>query len=279
VLGGLAAAILVAGFLALAAGLAEDGTSLVLAQVVSRGAGADADGPTVQAVGYGRASAPADRAVLQIVAMPAENYGPGPIDIGPPTPNATPGDAARAAAAPVVEAIAATGVPHEAIAVVVSPALPGPFSVQDGRRSFRVDVALDGPTADRVNAAVDAAGAAMAQDNLTLVKVGLAYTVADCAAVERRAREAAMADARARAGQQADLMGAELGDASRVEDGPTPADGKGVCGAPVPASDNSVYFAAGSSGSTLPAFAVGAPAEVVVNVEIRATFLLSGPDA
>lgn len=269
-LAALAAAILIAGFIALAAALADDGTSLVFAQIIPRGGSGAPDGPTIQAVGYGRASAPADAARLQILVVPFEGGPGGPIGSGP-TPDATPGAEELAAAAPLVEALVAAGVPREAIRVVVSPALRSGYYGPGGGETFRLDVALDAAGLGQLEATLNAVNAATGGGQ-SLANIGLAYSLADCAAVERQAREAAVADARARAAQQADLLGAELGALRTVEDGPTPPSGASVCGSP--SADQAAFDPFAPPGISLPALDPGAPAEVTVAVEVRATFAI-----
>jgi hypothetical protein len=235
-----AAAILISGFIALAAALADDGTSLVFAQVVSRGGSSAPDGPTIQAVGYGRASAPAEAAQLQILVIPFDGGPGGPISSGP-TPDATPGaqePEEPAAAVPLVAALVTAGIPREAIRVVVSPALNSGFYGPGAGETFRLDVALDGGTVG---------------DGVGQPDVG---------------------EALAAGGGGVDRVegGAELGALLTVEDGPTPPSGAGACGAP--AADRAALAPYGPQGISLPDFDPGAPAEVTVAIEVRTTFAI-----
>jgi hypothetical protein len=83
----------------------------------------------ITVVGYGKASAPAATAVLQLVASQEE--------MGPPRapdPRTTPGAQEREAVGPMVDALTAAGVPDEDIAVVVGVVVGG-FYGPGGRAS------------------------------------------------------------------------------------------------------------------------------------------------
>ena len=180
--------------------LAGPGAAGALAQ---DGAPAIAGGITV--IGYGQAAAPAETATLQLVAT-EEEAGPPRA----PDPDATPGAAEWEAVAPIVDGLVAAGVAEADIAVVVSAAI-GEFYGPGGPGVARIDVAVARPTVERLTALIDAAIVAGAEENLLLGLIGVAYEVADCRPLERRARAAALEDARARAAIQAELLGVGLG--------------------------------------------------------------------
>ena len=103
------------------------------------------------------------------------------------------------------------------IAVAVSAAI-GEFYGPGGPGVARIDVAVARPTVERLTALIDAAIVAGAEENLLLGLIGVAYEVADCRPLERRARVAALEDARARAAIQAELLGVGLGEPVATRD-------------------------------------------------------------
>lgn len=166
-------------------------------------AGASTEGITV--IGYGKSSAPAETAVIQIVASEQEFGAP-----RPPDPDAIPGEAERKAIRPMVDALKAAGVAENDIRVVVS-LVVGLYYGPGGPGVTRVDVSVDNPTPDRIDELLSAAVVGAAEENLVVAQVGVGYGVADCAPLELEARRTALEDARTRAGIQADLLGVQLG--------------------------------------------------------------------
>ena len=175
---------------------------------------ADAPARGITAIGYGKSSAPAETAEIQLVATQEESGPP-----RAPDPDATPGAQEREAVGPLVEALVAAGVPEADIAVVVGPVIGG-FYGPGGPGVARVDVAVDNPTPERIAELIAAATVGGAEENLLLGQIGVGYGVADCAPLEREARQAAFDDARTRAALQAELMGVRLGDAVAASDVP-----------------------------------------------------------
>jgi uncharacterized protein YggE len=249
------------------------------------GAGAGSDGddrPSLVAVGTGRATAPAEVAHLQLLLGPATFDGQ--FVPGGGAPDAEPGEAEAEAVEPIVRAIAETGVPEEAVRVVVSAAYAdrfyGPVAAPNG---VRIDVTVRRPSAEKINALVNAAAVAAAAGGQALTRIGAAYAVGDCAALERDARLRAIEDARASARQQADLLAVPLGDLILSRDGepsddpaPHDADATADCfqadDPPPTAADPFVP----TDGITLPPFDPTAPAEAVVTVQVSLTFALPG---
>lgn len=175
-----------------------------------------ADSPTqgITVIGYGQSSAPAETADLQLVASAAEFGAP-----RAPDPGATPGAEEREAVVPMVEALTAAGVAEEDISVVISPVI-GLFYGPGGPGVARIDVTVDNPTPERIRELIDAAIVGAAQEDLILNQIGVGYGVADCAPLEREAREAALANALARGELQAELMSVPLGQAVAASDVP-----------------------------------------------------------
>ena len=81
---------------------------------------------------------------------------------------------------------------------------------------LRFDVA--DPSAERITELVNAATVGAAEERLTINGVGVRYEVADCAALERQAREAAIADARSEAQTLAELLNVTPGALLAVDD-------------------------------------------------------------
>jgi len=175
---------------------------------------ADAPARGITVIGYGKSSAPAETAEIQLIAS-QEEYGPPRA----PDPDATPGAEEREAVGPLVEGLVAAGVPEADIEIVVS-AVIGGFYGPGGPGVARVDVAVDDPTPERIDELITAATIGAAEENLLVSQIGVGYGVADCAPLEREAREAAFDDARTRAELQAELMGVRLGDAVAASDVP-----------------------------------------------------------
>ena len=266
---------ILAGALALAAVGAVVGTSS--ARALAQDAPTEAE-RGITTIGYGEASAPAETGTLQIV-ITQEEFGPS----RPLRPGATPGAEEREAVAPAVDALRAAGVAEEDVEVVVGP-LIGDFYGPFGPGVARLDVALDRPTAERVEELINAATLGAAEEGLFLGQVGVGYEVADCRSLEREARQAAIADARERAELQADLLGVALGEPVASSDMPA-----------VPAAAFAAYFgpiAVGEGGCAPPIATpvTGAPisvppfdptgeAEVEVYAQISVTFAIGDAGA
>lgn len=176
---------------------------------------ADAPSRGITVVGYGKSSAPAETAEVQLIAT-QEEFGPQRA----PDPDATPGAQEREAVGPLVEGLVAAGVAEDDVEIVVSSVIGGYYG-PGGPGIARVDVAVADPTQERIDELIDAAIVGAAEENLVIGQVGVGYGVADCAPLEREARQAALDDARTRAELQADLLGVELGDPVASSDIPT----------------------------------------------------------
>ena len=168
----------------------------------------------ISVIGYGKSSAPAETAVIQIVASEQEFGAP-----RPPDPDAVPGEAEREAVGPMVDALVAAGVAEDDIRVVVS-LVVGLYYGPGGPGVTRVDVSVDDPTPERIDELLSAAVVGAAEEDLVVAQVGVGYGVADCAPLELEARRLALEDARTRAGLQADLLGVELGAPVATSDAP-----------------------------------------------------------
>jgi uncharacterized protein YggE len=168
----------------------------------------------ITVIGYGKASAPADTAELQLVAS-QEEMGM----VRAPDPSATPGAEEREAVGPMVAGLVAAGVPEANIEVVVSTVIGG-FYGPGGPGVARVDVTVEEPTRERIDELLSAAIVGAAEENLIVFQVGVGYGVEDCVPLERAARDAALTDARQRAELQAELLGVRLGEVVATSDVP-----------------------------------------------------------
>jgi uncharacterized protein len=206
--------------IALAGAIAAVAAGSAFAAGPARGAGAQTatESPAgVTVTGYGEASAPPESVDLQILVTRGDIYG-GP----PPRPRRgeAPGVEERALAAPIVKALVAAGVAESAITVQVSPAPVEAAFGPGGPAVARLDVAVKQTDLAGLTDLIGAAGVAAADQDLVIGQVGARFAVADCAALERQARQAAITDARARAQIQADLLGVKLGDVTGSTDLP-----------------------------------------------------------
>lgn len=175
---------------------------------------AEAPARGITVIGYGKSSAPAETAEIQLIAS-QEEYLPARA----PDPDSTPGAREREAVGPLVAGLMAAGVPEEDIEIVVSVVIGG-FYGPGGPGVARVDVAVDNPTQERIDELINAATVGAAEEHLLVSQIGVGYGVADCAPLEREARETALDDARTRAELQAELMGVRLGDPVAASDVP-----------------------------------------------------------
>jgi hypothetical protein len=248
----------------------------VPANALTQGA---AQAPTqgITVIGYGKSSAPAETAEIQMVATLQEFGGP-----RPPDPDATPGAQERESVESMVQGLQDVGVAEEDIEVVVGPAI-GAFYGPGGPGVARVDVAVEAPTQERITELINAGIVGAAEENLVLSLIGVGYAVADCAPLERDAREAAFNDARTRGELQAELMGLPLGEAVAASDVPinfsqalntfygpvTPT--QVPCSPPAPAPT-------GGSPVSVPPFDPTDGAEVNVYAQVAVTFEI-GTDA
>jgi len=165
--------------------------------------------PGITVRGVGHATVPAETATIVMMLGTNAYYkeDPSMMEQASPTPQPAPDEAA----APVISALVAAGVPEADIELVSNP-FTGDYGPVGGPTSFTLVFTLANPTstgiADVLMAGIDAATAEGLYVNMT----GALYGVGDCASLERQAREAAIADARSQATVQAELLDISLGD-------------------------------------------------------------------
>lgn len=170
----------------------------------------------ITVLGTGSASAPAETATVVLM------VGPGYYEEKMPEmqePSGTPRMSPEETAAPVVDALAPVGVPEADIEILSNP-YSGDYGPAGGPVTtfIRFDVAA--PTTERISELLDAAIPAALEAGLYVNMASVIYGVADCAGLERQAREAAIADAREQAELQAGLLGVSLGDLVASRDDP-----------------------------------------------------------
>lgn len=263
------------GALALLAEALNSGGGTVYLAEIQSSSRAPGSAPSLVAIGYGSATAPADTGSMQFLLSNSDGFGGG----GPymqPTPGATHGAAEREAAAPLVEAIVAAGIPREAIRVVTSAAYGMSDYGMPMGMTFRIDVEIGAPDLESVNSIVDTVAQIAEEHGVHLVTVGAGYRVNDCAALRAQAWETAVTDARARASSQAALLEVELGDLLLSQE--TPIDRDRLDGASITASvcsdgqTSSGRFGYQSASPSLPLFdPTGAPT-VFADVQVSLAF-------
>jgi hypothetical protein len=243
---------------------------------VGAGGGGGNGGPSLMAVGHGRASSPAETALLQILLGPA-NYDRVMVDGSStiPSDDLDPATAAQETVRPIVQALHAAGLPPADVALFVSPTLdPGFVGPPGGRFGARIDVTVRQPTPDRMNQVVNAAGAAAMETGMGLSQVGVWYQVADCAALIGEARRGAIEDARAKAEQQADLLGVSLGEMIESADPAESGGGEAAGSDCAPPQGNSEPASPWLDDGrvTLPTFDPSRPADASISLAVRLTF-------
>lgn len=233
----------------------------------------------ITVTGYGLASAPAESANLEFLIIDQDAYYGGPPQA--PEVEATPGAMARDTVAPIIEAIEASGA-VESVEVVV----PLVSELYSQPALARIDVMVSNPDLDGLTSLVRDATQAAAGERLLVGYVGAQFETSDCATLERDAREAALADARARAEIQADLLEVELGEVVASADGDVSLDVANLYGMQLASASNCDAVSSASSvgqfapGASLPRFdPTSDSGEVEVQRQVRITFAIDGPEA
>ncbi len=227
----------------------------------------------VTVVGYGQASAPAESATLRFVIGEA-TYGPPTA----PDPDATPGAQEREAIAPVIASLTNAGVPDEGIEVIIGPYVRDSYGF-GGPAIALLRVELNEPDSQGITELVDAASIGAAQERLLISQVGVIYSVEDCAALEREAREQAIADARQRADVQAGLLNVTIGDLLASRDLPSSLDTALTFYGPIQQASGCAPFDVSGAVVTpynWPSFDPTADAEVIVYAQVELTFSMAG---
>jgi Protein of unknown function (DUF541) len=245
--------------------------------------------PGIVAMGFGRAAEPAASASLQFLISPSEMSYMGMSEVtvgesteaGPmasPVMEGVPGMPPSVTAEqldPIVQALVDGGVASDAITVNVpdtNEMFLGPGSPETGEILAEVSNPEEQQLADLVDAARQAARGA----NLSVFHVGAAFEASDCATLTQQAREAAVADARARAEGLAQAVGTALGDLIQAAETPYYGPESGGSCAPE-GTDPGTYGPYGPG--TYPAYDPGDAAEAFVLAQVTLTFAFGSDTA
>lgn len=261
------------GLALLSEALAKGGSTVYLANITA-GSGSVPTEPSIVVTGSGRATAPAERAVVQLLVVRDEPFGSENAWGAMASPTAN--DGGRDSIASVTDAIREAGVAGAAVRVVASPSLISVCQTNAPCSSTRIDITLDEPNLERLNAIVDAAGEAAGEGGMTIQDVGAGYSVADCAPLQAQARLSATADARTRAAAQAAALGVELGKLLLANEvAPAAATDAGGC-LPVQGTSVDAWWSPGSFGLSVPPFDPLATPEAAVAVQVTLAFAIDG---
>jgi uncharacterized protein YggE len=258
----------IAGFALLSEAFASGGQTVYLANIDPGGKSIPVK-PSLLVTGAGRASAPAEQAVIQLLIVRNRPYSPNFVTVVPTSSSDRDGSLE-----PVVEAIMSTGIVSSAIDVVSSPSLISVCNNSSQCSAARINITVARPTLDRLNQIVDAAGAAAGEQGLTVQDVGVGYTVADCRPIQAAAREAAVKDGQSRAEDQARVMGVSLGELL-VSNEPAPNEPLDANGCvPLHGKTDDAWWTPGSIGLTVPPFDPEATPEVAVDLEVSLAYAI-----
>jgi uncharacterized protein YggE len=264
-----------AGLALLAEAMSSDGGTVYLANI-NAGSKGQVAAPNIEVVGYGTASGPADGATLQLLVVRDVPYG----EESQPTPSSGSGVSSgssqgRGSLAPLVDAIMGEGVDEANVHVLTSPSLISVCDNYSRCSSSRIDVTVAQPTLDQLNAIVDAVGKEAVSSGMTIQDVGVGYTAADCSPLTRKAREAATADAKKRAAEQAEVLGVGLGKLL-VSSEEAPTDPRDASGCTIPKTGyGDSWWTAGSAGLSVPSFDPSAPPQATVTVQIALAYAIN----
>lgn len=186
------------------------------------------DRHAIMVLGQGQVSLPADTARMEFLfsnSIPSESPSStsqtrsltlrskqnSPFE-SQPQPTVTP--LTKESFKPIVDALVASGVPANAIEVIVTPSssssFPFPFPGSEG--GAKVVMKLDKPTRDRLQQIVTVVNEAARKNGKIVVKsVNVRYAMKDCQDLVRAAYQAAVKDARNRAEAIAQAMNVQLG--------------------------------------------------------------------
>ncbi len=242
------------------------GASLVSAQ------DAPAPSSTISMLGYGEASAPAESATIQLT-VSGDPYGPPPV----PRPGATPGAEEREAIQPIIAALVDAGLNEEELEILVGPFLGETFSAY-GPALAVLRFSLETPDLARISELVDAATSGAADEGLLIGAIGGLYKVADFEALEREARDSAIAHARANADVQAELLGVEIGEVSGSQDIPAEIASSPVYYEAIPADQGCSPFAGTGPSTRLALIDPTEEPMVTVRMQVQLSFEIAEYD-
>jgi uncharacterized protein YggE len=166
--------------------------------------------PGVSVTGQGRASAPAETATIAIMLGSGEYYKDPAMMEGQEPASPTPPASAQETVQPVIDALVAAGIPAADIEIITDPS--SLYSSSYGAPMMvTLRFTIADPTSARIMELLVAATGAATDAGLFVNMTSALYGVADCAMLERGAREDALADARDQAATQAELLDVSIG--------------------------------------------------------------------
>jgi uncharacterized protein YggE len=188
--------------------------------------------PGIVATGTGIASEPAQSATLQFLVTSSQYFGmSGPmmetIEAVPGTPGPAPETGMGPSGTPrlsedqldpIVEALVDSGVLREATSITVPAATA--FIGPGGPDAGEITVVVDRPDASQLTELVSTVRDVATGTGLEIMHIGAMYEAADCATLVQQARDAAIADARARAEGLATSLGVTLGELVQASENP-----------------------------------------------------------
>jgi Protein of unknown function (DUF541) len=245
--------------------------------------------PGIVAMGFGRAAEPAASASLQFLIGPSQMSYMGTSEVtvgestegGPmasPVMEGVPGMPPSVTAEqldPIVQALVDGGVASDAITVnvpVTNAMIFGPGGPETGE----ILAEVSNPEEQQLTDLVDAARQAARDANLSVFLVGATFEANDCATLTQQARDAAVADARARSEGLAQAVGTTLGDLIQAAETPYYGPASGGSCAPE-GTDPGTYGPYGPG--TYPPYDPGDAAEAVVLAQVTLTFAFGSDTA
>jgi hypothetical protein len=189
--------------------------------------------PGIVAIGFGRAAEPAASASLQFLIGPSQMGYMGMSEVpveestegGPVASPVTEGSSGMPPSVsveqldPIVQALVDGGVASDAI-TVNAPVTNEMFFGPGGPETGEILAEVSNPDEQQLADLVDAARQATRDANLSVFLVGASFEASDCAALTQQSREAAVADARARAEGLAQAVGTSLGELIQAAETP-----------------------------------------------------------
>jgi uncharacterized protein YggE len=259
----------IAGFALVSEAFAGGGQTVYLANFDPSG-GSIPLKPSLVVTGSGRATAPAERAVIQLLIV--RNA---PFSSAFTTPTAGSSSQESGSLTPIIDAVMGVGIDESAIQIISSPSIISVCNDSAHCSAVRVDITIDKPVLEKLNAVVNAAGAAAGAQQLTVQDVGAGYFVADCRLLQSDARLAAAQDARARAKAQAEVLGVTLKELL-VSNEPAPTEPLDASGcAPLHGANDDQWWTPGSVGLTVPPFDPQAVPAVTLDLQVTLAYAIT----
>jgi uncharacterized protein YggE len=161
--------------------------------------------PGIVVTGTGTATAPATAAKIQLI-IGGDMYAAAP-----------PAALTDAELGPITAAIVAAGVATDEIEVF-NPATTSMFTGPGSPGAVMLRFEIPDPTDSAMTDLVQALYQSAQDARLSIYHVGVRYLAEDCVSLQQSASDAAVADARERAGRLADSLGVELGQLTQAMD-------------------------------------------------------------